>query len=52
VHLDAGKRTWKNVTHSYSMDFGEVVRDSPRVKRQSFDKTFTLDLASTGLLSL
>jgi hypothetical protein len=49
VNLDAGKSTWKNVTRSYTMDFGEVVRDRPRAmkKRQSFEKAFTLDLAST-----
>ncbi|KAH7397150.1 hypothetical protein BKA66DRAFT_566287 [Pyrenochaeta sp. MPI-SDFR-AT-0127] len=45
VHLDVEKRTWKNVTRSYSLDFGEVQRG--RNKRQiSLDRAFTLDLSS------
>ncbi|KAF1810764.1 hypothetical protein P152DRAFT_515569 [Eremomyces bilateralis CBS 781.70] len=50
IHMEAEKKTWKYIIHSYTLDFGEV--EQARRKRQSFldfdlDKAFTLDLAST-----
>ena len=47
ILLHAEKSTWKKVTHSYMLDFGEVRRGNS--KRQfdfDFDGAFTLNLAS------
>lgn len=48
VHMSAEKKTWKYITHSYTMDFGELPqRDRKRWLDVNLDKAFTLDLTQT-----
>lgn len=47
VFMEAEKKTWKNITRSYAMDFGEVQTGRKRLLDFNLDKAFTLDLAST-----
>ena len=51
VILDATKSSWKNVTHTYNIDFGEIQRGGTQsndvAKRQEFERALTLNLASS-----
>src|SRR5450432_22395 len=50
VHLNATKKTWKEVAHTYSMDFGVYApassSNSSLSRRLSFNKQINLDLTA------
>lgn len=48
VHLNATKKEWKEVAHSYNMDFGQYAPAAPsnHTKRLSFDHSVSLDLTA------
>jgi hypothetical protein len=49
VHLNATKKTWKEVAHTYSLDFGRYSPPTSRKNRRQFngDKQISLDLGAT-----
>ena len=48
VHLNATKKDWKEVAHTYNMDFGQYAPTAPsnHTKRMSFDNSASLDLTA------
>lgn len=50
VHLDATKKTWKEVAHTYTLDFGDFIPEPSTNQRRflnvNLDKSFTLDLTA------
>jgi hypothetical protein len=50
VHMDAVLKTWKDVAHSYTLDFGDFTPSAETNEKRfldvSFDKSFTVDLTS------
>lgn len=51
VHMDAVLKTWKDVAHTYTLDFGDFTPSTQAEEKRfldiSFDKSFTVDLTST-----
>jgi hypothetical protein len=48
VHLNATKKEWTEVAHSYNLDFGQYSAPAPsKARRMSFDKQINLDLTAT-----
>lgn len=51
VHMDAVLKTWKDVAHTYTLDFGDFTPSTQTKEKRfldvSFDKSFTVDLTST-----
>jgi hypothetical protein len=50
IYLDATKKTWQEVLHTYDLDFGDFVPPQSTKERRfldvNFDKSFTVDLSS------
>jgi hypothetical protein len=48
VHLNATKKEWTEVAHTYNLDFGKYSSPTPsKARRMSFDKQINLDLTAT-----
>jgi len=48
VHLNATKKEWTEVAHTYNLDFGQYsAPTSSKARRMSFDKQINLDLTAT-----